>query len=81
MISCWTPLSAPEATIIAAEKVGRRGYGVEIEPRYVDVSIRRWEAFTKSEAILEGDGRTFAEVEAERLLEERHHMSMLDPMR
>jgi DNA modification methylase len=55
------------STILAAEKVGRRGYGLEYEPRYVDVSIRRWEAHTKAEAILDGDGRTFAEVQAERL--------------
>jgi DNA modification methylase len=53
-------------TIMAAEKVGRRGYGLEFEPRYVDVAIRRWEKYTKSDAILEGDGRTFAEIATER---------------
>jgi hypothetical protein len=53
-------------TILAAEKIGRRGYGLEIEPRYVDVAIRRWEAFTKSEAVLDGDGRTFAELKVDR---------------
>jgi DNA modification methylase len=58
-------------TILAAEKIGRRGYGMECEPRYVDVAIRRWEAYTKSEAVLEGDGRTFAELRAERV-ESRH---------
>jgi DNA modification methylase len=62
-------------TILAAEKVGRRGYGVEFEPRYVDVSIRRWEAFTRSEAILEGDGRTFAEVAADRSRQPSHEHS------
>jgi DNA modification methylase len=55
------------STLMAAEKVGRRGRGVELEPRYVDVAINRWEAHTKSEAILHGDGRTFAEIKAERL--------------
>jgi len=30
-------------TIMAAEKVGRRGYGIEYDPAYVDVSIRRWQ--------------------------------------
>jgi DNA modification methylase len=58
-------------TIIAAEKIGRRGYGLECEPRYVDVSIQRFEAYTKLEAVLEGDGRTYTEVKAERL-ESRH---------
>jgi tRNA/tmRNA/rRNA uracil-C5-methylase (TrmA/RlmC/RlmD family) len=55
------------STLMAAEKVGRRGHGIEFEPRYVDVAIRRWEAHTKSDAILHGDGRTFAEIKAERL--------------
>jgi len=55
------------STLIACEKVGRRGYGIEIEPRYVDVTIRRWEAVTKADAVLEGDGRTFAEINAERI--------------
>jgi DNA modification methylase len=53
--------------LMAAEKVGRRGRGLEFEPRYVDVAIRRWEAHTKSEAVLHGDGRTFADIKAERL--------------
>jgi DNA modification methylase len=61
------PYLGSGTTILAAEKLGRRGYGVELEPRYVDVAIRRWQANTKSEAILEGDGRTFAEAKAQRL--------------
>ena len=61
------PFLGSGTTILAAEKIGRRGYGLECEPRYVDVAIRRWEAYTKSEAVLEGDGRTYAEVKAERL--------------
>jgi DNA modification methylase len=59
------PFLGSGTTLLAAEKLGRRGYGLEFEPRYVDVSIRRWEAYTKSEAMLDGDGRTFAEVKAE----------------
>jgi DNA modification methylase len=61
------PFLGSGTTLLAAEKIGRRGYGLEFEPRYVDVSIRRWQAYTKSEAVLDGDGRTFAEVKAERL--------------
>jgi hypothetical protein len=49
-------------TILAAEKVGRVGFGVEYEPAYVDVTIRRWQAMTKLEATLAGDGRTFEEI-------------------
>ena len=53
-------------TLLAAEKVGRIGYGIEYDPTYVDVAIRRWEAATKKEAILEGDGRTFEAVQKAR---------------
>ncbi|MGB6538752.1 MAG: DNA methyltransferase [Xanthobacteraceae bacterium] len=64
------------STIMAAEKIGRRAHALDCEPRYVDVAIRRWETYTKSEAILEGDGRTFAEIGAERLaLQEGAHPS------
>ena len=30
-------------TLFAAEQTGRRGYGIELDPRYVDVAIRRWQ--------------------------------------
>ena len=36
---------------------------MEIEPRYIDTSIRRWQTFTGKDAILEKTGRTFAEEE------------------
>jgi DNA modification methylase len=47
---------------MAADKVGRIAYGMEIEPRYVDVAILRWQQLTKLEATLEGDGRSFEEI-------------------
>jgi DNA modification methylase len=53
-------------TILAAEKVGRIGYGIEFEPKYVDVAIERWQRMTKLEATLAGDGRTFEEIRAAR---------------
>lgn len=53
-------------TILAAERTGRVGYGLEIEPRYVDVAIRRLEEHAGLEAIHVESGRTFAEVDAER---------------
>jgi hypothetical protein len=40
---------------------------MEISPAYVDVAVERWQAETGREAILDGDGRTFAEVTTERL--------------
>ena len=41
------------ATLIAAEKQGRRCFGLEIEPRYVDVIVKRWEDYTGKTAVLE----------------------------
>lgn len=53
-------------TILAAEKIGRVGYGIEYEPTYVDVAIARWQEHTKLEATLVGDGRTFSEIRLDR---------------
>jgi DNA modification methylase len=50
------------ATILAAERTGRIGYGIEIEPAFVDVAIRRWEKLTGHKATLAEIGQTFAEV-------------------
>jgi DNA modification methylase len=49
-------------TILAAERVGRRAYGIEIDPLYVDVALRRWQAFTKRDAILKATGETLDDV-------------------
>lgn len=53
-------------TLLAAERTGRVGYGTEIEPRYIDVAITRWQQMTGKAATLDGDGRTWSEVAAER---------------
>ena len=37
-------------TLIAAERTGRRCYGLELDPTYVDTTIRRWEALTGGSA-------------------------------
>ena len=54
------------STLLAAERVGRRGFGIELAPGYVDVAIRRWQAFTGCDAVLTESGRTFCEVAADR---------------
>jgi DNA modification methylase len=51
-------------TLIAAQKNGRVARLMELDPRYCDVIVRRWQAFTGKEATLESDGRAFAQVEA-----------------
>ena len=63
---CFDPFLGSGTTLIACEKLGRRCYGIEITPQYVDVILKRWEATTEREATLDGDGRTFAEIAAER---------------
>lgn len=45
-MSCSILSSAGGTTLIAAERVGRRCFGIEIDPAYVDALIRRWQAFT-----------------------------------
>ena len=51
------------STLIACEKTGRHARLMELDPKYVDVIVRRWQEFTGKAATLEADGRTFAEVE------------------
>lgn len=52
-------------TILAAERTGRRGCGIELDPRYVDVAIRRWQQMTGQLAV-HASGKTFAEIAAAR---------------
>jgi DNA modification methylase len=51
------------STLMAAERVGRRGYCLELEPRFVDATIRRWQAFTRKDAINSESGMSFSELE------------------
>lgn len=60
------PFAGSGSTAIAAERTGRRARLIEIEPRYVDVTIRRFERVTKSDAIHAATGMTFTELAASR---------------
>ncbi|MGB9315442.1 MAG: DNA methyltransferase, partial [Pseudolabrys sp.] len=53
------------STIMAAERVGRHARALEIEPRFVDVAIRRWQAFTRRDAYHAESGLSFDEIAAE----------------
>ena len=53
--------SGSGTTLMAAERVGRRAYCLELDARYVDVALRRWEAFTRRDAIHIESGQTFDE--------------------
>ena len=57
-------------TILAAERTKRVAAGIDIEPGYIDVAIRRWEAMTGLEATLADTGETFAEASQRRLAED-----------
>ena len=54
------------STLIAAHKTGRRGYLCELDPLYCDRIIRRWQAYAKDDAVLEGSGKNFTEIATER---------------
>ena len=60
------PFGGSGTTIIAAEKTGRRARAIELDPKYVDVAVRRWERYTGKTAVLDGTGQTFEDVEAAR---------------
>ena len=54
-------------TLLAAERTGRVAYGIDIDPRYVDLAVRRWQAMTGAGATLAEDGRSFAEIATARI--------------
>jgi DNA modification methylase len=59
-------------TIIAAERTGRRCYGLELDPHYVDVAVRRWQAYTGDIARDATTGKTFDDLASDK---EHHHAS------
>lgn len=58
----YEPFSGSGSTLIAAQSTGRVFHGVEIDPVYVDVAIRRWQAFTGETATRQSDGKAFDEI-------------------
>jgi DNA modification methylase len=56
------------STLIACEKTGRKARLIELDPKYVDTVVIRWQQFTGRLAISEDDGRPFAEIASERAL-------------
>src|SRR5690606_17821329 len=66
---CYEPFSGSGSQIMAGEANGRRVFAMEISPAYVDVAVERWQVETGKDAVLDGDGRTFAQVKAGRLVD------------
>jgi len=62
----YDPFLGSGTTLIAAEVTGRICLAIELDPLYVDVSIRRWEAFTGRKAKLAGEQACFEDVAAQR---------------
>jgi DNA modification methylase len=59
------PFLGSGTTLIAAERTGRVCHGIELDPRYVDTIVRRWQTFTGQNAVQESTGRTFNQIEEE----------------
>jgi DNA modification methylase len=75
----YDPFLGSGSVLIAAEQTGRVCAGVDIEPGYVDTAVRRWQELTGGEAVLEGNGRSFEQVRAERLRETGDSRPCLEP--
>jgi site-specific DNA-methyltransferase (adenine-specific) len=62
----YDPFLGSGTTLAAAELTNRVCFGLELDPKYVDVVVQRWQQLTGKQATLDGDGRTFDEVAVER---------------
>jgi hypothetical protein len=62
----YDPFLGSGTTVIAAETTGRACLAMELEPAFVDLAVRRWEAFTGKKATLLGNGQLFEEITAKR---------------
>jgi len=55
------------STLVACEQAQRRAYLMELDELYCDVIVMRWQRVTGKQATLEGSGKTFEEVKADRV--------------
>jgi len=62
----FDPFLGSGTTLAAAELTERVCYGLELDPKYVDVIVERWQQLTGKQAKLEADGKTFEKVKAGR---------------
>jgi DNA modification methylase len=62
----YDPFLGSGTTLAAAELTERICLGIELDPKYVDVAVGRWQTLADKKATLDGDGRTFEEIAAER---------------
>jgi DNA modification methylase len=62
----YDPFLGSGTTLASAELTGRVCLAIELDPKYVDVAVTRWQTLTGKQSVLEGDGRTFAEIARKR---------------
>jgi DNA modification methylase len=62
----YEPFRGGGTTPFAAELTERVYCGMELDPKYADVIVQRWEQLSGKKATLEGDGRTFEQITSER---------------
>jgi DNA modification methylase len=63
----YDPFLGSGTTLAAAEITERVCYGIEIDPKYCDVVVERWQQFAGKQATREADGRSFDDLRPERL--------------
>jgi hypothetical protein len=61
-VAVYDPFLGSGSTLVAADTLGRVCCGLEMDERYVDVVVRRWQKMSGAEAHLEGDGQSFEQV-------------------
>ena len=62
----YDPFLGSGTTLAAAELTQRVCYGIELDPKYVDVVVRRWQTLTGKKAVLDADRRVYEEIALER---------------
>jgi DNA methylase len=72
----YEPFLGSGTTLIAVESTSRICRAIEIDPLYVDVAVKRWQAFTGKEAVRHGEGKTFAAVEGDRLAAHKQRIAL-----
>lgn len=61
------PFAGSGTILLAAERTGRYARAIELDPRYVDVCIHRWQRLTGKQAVLAATGQTWEQLRADRL--------------
>src|SRR5271165_4383009 len=64
----FDPFLGSGTTLAAAELTQRVCFGMELDPKYIDVIVERWQQLSGKQATLDGNGRTFAEIRQQRLV-------------